>query len=56
VVIHSLLRERAAMLGDVRVMGLGRFLEVWNQERLLGQGDTQRLTLEDYRRLSEFDI
>jgi len=56
VVIHSLLRDRAAMLGDVRVMGLGRFLEVWNQERLLGQGEAQRLTTDDYRRLSEFDI
>lgn len=56
VVIHSLLRDRAAMLGDVRVMGLGRFLEVWNQDRLLGQGEAQRLTTDDYRRLSEFDI
>ncbi len=56
VVIHSLLRDRAAMVGDVRVMGFGRFLEVWNQERLLGQGDAQKLTIEDYRRLSEFDI
>ncbi len=56
VVIHTLLRDRAAMLGDVRVMGLGRFLEVWNQDRLLTQGDTHRLTTDDYRRLSEFDI
>jgi len=56
VVIQSLLRERAAMQGDVRVMGLGRFIEVWNQERLMGQGEAQRLTPEDYRRLSEFDI
>jgi MraZ protein len=56
VVIHTLLRDRAAMLGDVRVMGLGRFLEVWNQDRLLSQGDAHRLTIDDYHRLSEFDI
>lgn len=53
VVIHTLLRDRAAMVGDVRVMGLGRYLEIWNQDRLLGQ---ERLTIDDYRRLSEFDI
>lgn len=56
VLIHTLLREPAAMHGEVFVLGHAHFLEVWNRERFMGQSDVQRLTDEDYRRLAEFGI
>jgi transcriptional regulator MraZ len=56
VLIPPQLREPAAMQGDVVVMGQPTFLEVWNRDRFMGQSDAQRLTDDDYRRLSEFGI
>ena len=56
VLIHPLLRERAAMQGDVFVLGQTQFLEIWNSERFMADSDAQRLTDDDYRRLSEFGI
>ncbi|HEY8550150.1 MAG TPA: division/cell wall cluster transcriptional repressor MraZ [Vicinamibacterales bacterium] len=56
VLIHPLLREPAAMHGEVYVLGQTQFLEVWNRERFHAQSEEQRLTDEDYRRLSEFGI
>jgi MraZ protein len=50
------LRDPAAMNGDVVVLGQTHFLEVWNRDRFMGQSDAQRLTDDDYRRLSEFGI
>ena len=56
-VIPTLLRESAAMAGDVSVLGLQNHLAVWNQKRL-----TERLfkkepfTDEDGRVLSGFGI
>jgi MraZ protein len=54
--IQPQLREPAAMQGDVVVLGQTHFLEVWNRERFISQTDAQRLTDDDYRRLSEFGI
>jgi MraZ protein len=57
VVLPQLLRESAAMAGDVSVLGLQSHLAVWNQKRL-----TERLfkkepfTEEDGRVLSGFGI
>ena len=56
VLIPPQLREPAAMQGDVVVLGTSTYLEVWNRDRILGQGDAQRLTDDDYKRLSEFEI
>jgi MraZ protein len=56
VLIHPLLRERAAMAGDVFVLGQTQFLEIWNSERFMADSEAQRLTDDDYRRLSEFGI
>ena len=36
VVVPPLLRESAAMTGEVSVLGLQNHLAVWNQKRLLG--------------------
>ena len=57
VVLPQLLRESAAMTGEVSVLGLQNYLAVWNQKRL-----TERLfkkepfTDEDGRVLSGFGI
>jgi MraZ protein len=57
VVLPQLLRESAAMAGEVSVLGLQNHLAVWNQKRL-----TERLfkkepfTDEDGRALSSFGI
>ena len=56
VLIPPQLREPALMQGDVIVLGQAHFLEVWNRERFVSQTDAQRLTDDDYRRLSEFGI
>ena len=56
VLIPPQLREPAAMQGDVVVMGQPTFLEIWNRERFEAQREAQKLTDDDYRRLSEFGI
>ena len=56
VLIPPQLREPAAMSGDVVVMGQPTFLEVWNRERFDAQREAQKLTDDDYKRLSEFEI
>ena len=56
VLIPPQLREPALMQGDVVVLGSGDFLEVWNRERFLAQAESERLTVDDHNRLSEFGI
>jgi MraZ protein len=51
VLLPQLLRDSAAMLGDVSVLGVQNHLEVWNLKRLL-----EPFTDEDGRVLSEFGI
>ena len=56
VVIPQLLRESAAMAGDVSVLGLQNHLEVWNQKRLTERFEKEPFTDEDGRVLSGFGI
>ena len=56
VLIPPQLRDSALMQGDVVVLGSGDFLEVWNRERFTSQTETERLTVENHNRLSEFGI
>ena len=56
VVLPQLLRENAAMAGDVSVLGLQNHLEVWNQKRLTERFKKEPFTDEDGRVLSGFGI
>ena len=56
VVIPQLLRESAAMAGEVSVLGLQNHLAVWNQKRLDERFKKEPFTEEDGRVLSEYGI
>ena len=57
VVLPQLLRESAAMAGEVSVLGLQNHLAVWNQKRLQERlFKKEPFTDEDGRVLSEFGI
>jgi transcriptional regulator MraZ len=57
VVLPQLLRESAAMAGDVSVLGLQNHLAVWNQKRLTDRlFKKEPFTDEDGRVLSGFGI
>ena len=56
VVIPQHLREKASIVGDVRVFGRIDFLEVWNEERFAHRLDREPWTDEDALRLAEFGI
>jgi MraZ protein len=57
VVLPQILRETAAMLGEVSVLGLHNHLAVWNQRRLQERlFKKEPFTDEDGRVLSEFGI
>jgi MraZ protein len=56
VLLPQLLRESAAMLGDVSVLGVQNHLEVWNLKRLLERFKKEPFTDEDGRVLSEYGI
>jgi len=56
VMIHPLLRDDAAMTGDVLVFGDYNRLSVWNKDRFVQKGPEHKLTEEDYRVLSEHGI
>ena len=56
VVIPTHLRERASIIGDVRVVGRIDHLEVWNEERLTQKLQREAWTDEDGLRLSEHGI
>jgi MraZ protein len=57
VVLPQILRETAAMLGEVSVLGLQNHLAVWNQRRLQERlFKKEPFTDEDGRVLSEFGI
>jgi MraZ protein len=56
VLLPQLLRDSAAMLGDVSVLGVQNHLEVWNLKRLLERFKKEPFTDEDGRVLSEFGI
>ena len=56
VVLPQLLRETAAMTGEVSVLGRQNHLSVWNQRRLQERFKKEPFTEEDGRALSEFGI
>ena len=56
VVLPQLLRESAAMTGEVSVLGLQNHLAVWNQKRLQERFKKEPFTDEDGRVLSGFGI
>ena len=56
VVIPPLLRDSAAMTGEVSVLGLHNHLEVWNQKRFVERLKKEPFTDEDGKVLSEFGI
>jgi len=56
VLVPVRLRESATMTGDVDVLGVYNYLEVWNHERFLHKLQRDAYTDEDARALSEFGI
>ena len=56
VLIPARLRETATMSGDVDVLGLYDYLDVWNHDRFLTKLQREAYTDEDARALSEFGI
>ena len=56
VLIPQLLREQAAMAGEVSVLGLQNHLAVWNQKRLLERFKKDPFTDDDGRVLAEHGI
>lgn len=56
VLIPSRLRDSAAMVGDVDVLGQLDYLDVWNHERLLAKLQREPFTDDDARALAEFGI
>src|SRR5215472_16284701 len=56
VVLPQLLRETAAMAGEVSVLGVQNHLALWNQKRLMERLKKEPFTDEDGKVLSEFGI
>ncbi len=56
VLIPVRLREAATMAGDVDVLGLYNYLDVWNHDRFLTKLQREPFTDDDARALSEFGI
>jgi MraZ protein len=50
------LRDTALMSGDVDVLGVYNYLDVWNHDRILAKLQRDAYTDEDARALSEFGI
>ncbi|HJZ74682.1 MAG TPA: hypothetical protein VKE51_23260 [Vicinamibacterales bacterium] len=56
VLIPARLRETATMAGDVDVLGLYNYLDVWNHDRFLTKLQREAYTDEDAHALAEFGI
>jgi MraZ protein len=56
VLIPARLRDSATMSGDVDVLGLHSYLDVWNHDRFLTKLQRETYTDDDARALSEFGI
>jgi MraZ protein len=56
VIIPVRLRESATMSGEVDVLGLYSYLDVWNHDRFLTKLQREVYTDDDARALSEFGI
>jgi len=56
VLVPARLRETATMSGDVDVLGVQKYLDVWNHDRFLTKLQREAYTDDDARALSEFGI
>ncbi len=56
ILIPSVLRESAAMQGEVAVLGYLKYLEVWNNQRYLEHLEREPFTEEDQKALSDLGI
>lgn len=56
VIIPVRLREAAMMSGEVDVLGLFNYLDIWNHDRLLSKMQREPFTDDDARALAEFGI
>jgi MraZ protein len=56
VVIPARLREAASMTGDVDVLGLVEYLDVWNHDRFVTKLQREPFTDDDARALADFGI
>lgn len=56
VLMPSVLRQSAQMKGDVAVLGYLQHLEVWNEERLLGEMQAHPFTDDDNQTLADLGI
>ena len=56
VIIHSRLRDSAAMSGEVDVFGNYDYLDVWNHDRFVAKLHHDPFTEDDARALAEFGI
>ena len=56
ILIPSVLRESAAMHGEVAVLGYLKYLEVWNNQRYLEHLEREPLAEEDLKALSDLGI
>jgi MraZ protein len=56
ILIPSVLRESAAMQGEVAVLGYLKYLEVWNNQRYLEHLEREPFTEEDLKALSDLGI
>jgi MraZ protein len=54
--IPSVLRESAAMRGEVAVLGYLKYLDVWNNQRYLEHLEREPFTEEDQKALSDLGI
>ncbi|MGH9488610.1 MAG: division/cell wall cluster transcriptional repressor MraZ [Terriglobales bacterium] len=52
----SVLRESAEMIGDVAVLGYLQYLEVWNEQRLLAEMKAKAFSDEDKQTLADLGI
>jgi len=56
ILIPSVLRETAAMHGEVAVLGYLKYLDVWNNQRYLEHLEREPFTDEDQKALSDLGI
>ena len=56
VLIPSILREKAEMIGDVAVLGSLTYLEVWNNQRFVNELEQNPITPEDEQVLDQLGI
>lgn len=56
VLIQTRLRDTAQMMGEVDVLGMQNYLEVWNHERFIANMTSDPVTKDDLKILADFGI